>query len=76
MSEMQDNNAQTLRRTLAALRDMRARLEESERWRHEPIAIIGMGCRFPGAVFTPHDYWQLLRQGIDAITEPRSMSCT
>ena len=35
----------------------------------EPIAIIGVGCRFPGEVFTPHDYWQLLRQGVDAITE-------
>lgn len=34
----------------------------------EPIAIIGMGCRFPGAR-DPEDFWQLLRDGVDAITE-------
>ena len=35
----------------------------------EPIAIIGMGCRFPGAVDSPEAFWQLLRHGVDAITE-------
>jgi acyl transferase domain-containing protein/acyl carrier protein len=34
----------------------------------EPIAIIGMGCRFPGAA-SPQEYWQLLRLGRDAVTE-------
>ena len=34
---------------------------------HEPIAVIGMACRFPGGVETPEQYWQLLAQGIDAI---------
>lgn len=34
----------------------------------EPIAVIGMGCRFPGAP-DPEAYWQLLRNGVDAITE-------
>ncbi|NET35007.1 MAG: alpha/beta fold hydrolase [Cyanothece sp. SIO1E1] len=34
----------------------------------EPIAIIGMGCRFPGAK-NLNAFWQLLEQGIDAITE-------
>lgn len=34
----------------------------------EPIAVIGMGCRFPGAN-TPQAFWQLLHQGVDAITE-------
>ena len=32
----------------------------------EPIAIIGMGCRFPGAS-NPEELWQLLRDGVDAI---------
>ncbi|MEW6735025.1 MAG: type I polyketide synthase [Acidobacteriota bacterium] len=35
---------------------------------HEPIAIIGLGCRFPGAN-SPADFWQLLINGVDAITE-------
>lgn len=36
----------------------------------EPIAVIGLGCRFPGDCDTPAAFWQLLRQGTDAITEP------
>ncbi|WP_341529635.1 type I polyketide synthase [Nostoc sp. UHCC 0302] len=34
----------------------------------EPIAIIGISCRFPGAK-DPEAFWQLLRNGVDAITE-------
>ena len=36
----------------------------------EPIAIIGMGVRFPGAK-DPESFWHLLREGVDAIT-PRT----
>lgn len=35
----------------------------------EPIAIIGLGCRFPGGATSPDAYWNLLRQGVDAIGE-------
>ncbi len=35
----------------------------------EPIAIIGIGCRFPGGVDSPEKFWSLLRDGINAITE-------
>ncbi|HEV3293893.1 MAG TPA: beta-ketoacyl synthase N-terminal-like domain-containing protein, partial [Streptosporangiaceae bacterium] len=34
----------------------------------EPIAIIGMACRFPGGVTTPDELWQLVMDGTDAIT--------
>ncbi|MFD8116345.1 type I polyketide synthase [Streptomyces microflavus] len=33
----------------------------------EPIAIVGMGCRFPGGVAGPEDFWHLLSKGIDAV---------
>ncbi|MBI2838244.1 MAG: SDR family NAD(P)-dependent oxidoreductase [Acidobacteria bacterium] len=34
----------------------------------EPIAVIGLGCRFPGGE-DPESFWELLRDGVDAITE-------
>ncbi|MEP7311632.1 MAG: type I polyketide synthase [Pseudomonadota bacterium] len=37
--------------------------------RANPIAIVGMGCRLPGGVETPQAFWQLLCDGVDAITE-------
>nr|QBM78307.1 polyketide synthase [Moorena bouillonii bAprat14] len=45
------------------------RLEMMERSRSEAIAIIGIGCRFPGNANTPESFWQLLSNGKDSITE-------
>ncbi len=41
----------------------------SERTPPEPIAIIGIGCRFPGGADSPQTFWRLLLDGVDAITE-------
>jgi myxalamid-type polyketide synthase MxaD len=35
----------------------------------EPVAIIGIGCRFPGDANCPEDFWHLLQDGMDAITK-------
>ncbi|MCN9244787.1 SDR family NAD(P)-dependent oxidoreductase, partial [Streptomyces sp. RY43-2] len=35
----------------------------------EPIAIVGMGCHFPGGVQSPADLWELLADGRDAVGE-------
>jgi acyl transferase domain-containing protein len=58
-----------VKRALLELREMRARLDELERARRAPIAVIGLGCRFPGGADDPEGYWQLLRDGIDAVSE-------
>ena len=42
------------------------RLENSPR---EPVAIIGIGCRFPGEANDPESFWKLLCDGVDAITD-------
>jgi len=58
-----------VKQTLIALESMQAKLDASERARTEPIAITGMGCRFPGGVTGPESFWELLREGKDAISE-------
>src|SRR5215217_2696152 len=42
--------------------------EPSVSRRAEPIAIIGIGCRFPGGANDPAQFWALLKDGVDAIT--------
>ena len=35
----------------------------------EPIAIVGIGCRYPGGVSDPATFWRVLEEGVDAVTE-------
>ncbi|MEU3964802.1 SDR family NAD(P)-dependent oxidoreductase [Streptomyces buecherae] len=63
-------------RVLAALRHsvkenkrLERRNHQLAEERHEPIAIVDMACRFPGGVTSPEDFWQLLSEGRDAVTE-------
>ncbi|MEU8146475.1 SDR family NAD(P)-dependent oxidoreductase [Nonomuraea sp. NPDC048901] len=57
-----------LRRATADLRETRRRLRQAEDRDAEPIAIIGMSCRFPGDAGSPEELWRLLVAGTDAIS--------
>ncbi|HEY3230464.1 MAG TPA: polyketide synthase, partial [Roseiflexaceae bacterium] len=57
-----------MKRALIAVETLKAKLNAVEQARMEPVAVIGVGCRFPGAS-SPEAFWQLLSNGIDAITE-------
>ncbi|MFJ5546232.1 type I polyketide synthase [Streptomyces sp. NPDC093225] len=57
-----------LKRVTADLHETRRRLQEVESEEQEPIAIVGMSCRYPGDVESPEDLWRLVSEETDAIS--------
>jgi acyl transferase domain-containing protein/acyl carrier protein/ubiquinone/menaquinone biosynthesis C-methylase UbiE len=49
--------------------ELNSNLERLKQRAVEPIAVVGMGCRFPGGANDPDSFWQLMIEGRDAISE-------
>ncbi|NEO91651.1 MAG: SDR family NAD(P)-dependent oxidoreductase, partial [Moorea sp. SIO3G5] len=58
-----------LQKSFLVIERLKSKVDILEKSQREPIAIIGMGCRFPGGASTPEAFWDILQNGVDAITE-------
>lgn len=56
-----------LQKAALVIKDLTARLESANKAAQQPIAIIGMGCRFPGGAIDPATFWNALEAGVDGI---------
>ena len=68
MDKSENIESSLLKQALLAIQDRDARLEQAQHAQREPIAVIGIGCRFPGNATDADTYWDLLRNGRDAIS--------
>jgi acyl transferase domain-containing protein/acyl carrier protein len=63
------DSTKLLDRALVAIKKLEAKLQALETARTEPIAIIGVACRFPAGANSPEEYWNLLNEAKDGISE-------
>jgi acyl transferase domain-containing protein len=65
----QPDYASLLKRALIAIDQLEAKLAASSNAQGEPVAVVGIGCRFPQRASSPEAFWEMLRGGVDAVTE-------
>jgi len=69
MAAAEPSGLTPLQNAVYLLKQAQARLAAYEYARAEPIAVVGMGCRFPCGADGPEAFWRLLSQGLDAVRE-------
>ena len=58
-----------LKESYISLKKVQSRLSNLERASHEPIAIVGIACRYPGGAHTPEKFWELLQHKTDTVAD-------
>ena len=56
-------------RLALAIKRFREERPDADILQAEPIAVVGIGCRMPGNVRSPEDFWQVVANGVDTVTE-------
>jgi len=72
MAAVPDGLYETLspsKRALYEIRSLRGQVRELEQLRDAPVAIVGMGLRFPGNASSAEAYWRVLANGVDTVGE-------
>ncbi len=69
MSESSRELEGALRKSFTVIQQLKKQLAEADQRSPEPIAVIGMACRFPGGAVTPEAFWQVLASGADTVGE-------
>ena len=69
MSDQETAGLTPLQNAVYLVKQAQARLAAIEYAQAEPIAVVGLGCRFPGEGDGPEAFWRILSEGVDAVRE-------